>query len=88
MVGSTSELVSNLFNRSLKYFSLQKCLDNLNFQRFGISSFEINKLKISTLPIVNVPDVYLIFCRDFREVFMISLSSFFSSLDPIISKPT
>ena len=61
IIGSKDEKNDDkeIINTSLK--SLQKCLDNLNFQRFGISSFEINKLKISTLPIVNVPDEYLIF---------------------------
>ena len=40
---------------------------------------EIKRLKISTFPIVIVPDEYLKFLSDFREVFIISLSSFFSS---------
>ncbi len=34
---------------------------NLNFHLFGISNFEINKLNISTFPIVSVPVEYLIF---------------------------
>ena len=53
-----------------------------------MSSFEINKLKISTLPIFKVPDEYCKLDRDFKAVLIISLSSFFSSLEPIISKPT
>ena len=52
-----------------------------------MSNFEINELKISTFPMVIVPDEYLKFLSDFREVLIISLSSIFSLCDPIISKP-
>jgi len=52
-----------------------------------MSSFEINKLKISTLPIFKVPDEYFKLDRDFKAVLIISLSSFFSSFEPMISKP-
>ena len=47
--------------QNIKYSSLQKCLANLSFHLFGMSNFEINKLNISTFPIVSVPDEYLIF---------------------------
>ena len=47
--------------QNLKYTSLQKCLANLSFHLFGISNFEINKLNISTFPIVSIPEEYLIF---------------------------
>ena len=47
--------------QNIKYSSLQKCLANLNFHLFGISNFDINKLNISTFPIVSVPVEYLIF---------------------------
>ncbi|SVD00083.1 uncharacterized protein METZ01_LOCUS352937, partial [marine metagenome] len=86
-VGSTSEFISNLFKRSLKYFSLQKCLDNLNFHLFGISNLAINKLNISTFPIFKVPDEYGKLDKDFIAVLIISLSSFFSFLEPSISNP-
>ena len=40
-----------------------------------------------TFPRVSAPDEYFIFCSNLREVYIISLSSFFSSLDPKISNP-
>ena len=53
----------------------------------GISNLDIRVLNISTLPSVNVPDEYFKFFNDFKEVFIISLSSFFSFCEPIISNP-
>ena len=55
------------------YFTHDRVLDKMsNIDKFSflafpydanneIHGFEINKLKISTLPMVSVPDVYLIF---------------------------
>jgi len=71
----------------VKYSSLQKCLESLSFHLFGISNLDIKILNISTLPMVKVPDEYFKSFNDFKDVFIISLSSFFSSLEPIISNP-
>ena len=74
-----------IFYSGQAYRKVQSKKDKIIRNQIG---FEINKLKISTFPIVNVPVVYFILCRASKDVFMISLSSFFSSFDPIISKPT
>ena len=52
-----------------------------------MSNFETNKLNISIFPIFKVLDKYEIFDKDLIALLIISLSSIFSFLDPIISKP-
>ena len=67
-----------------------KSIKNLKYSSgtLTIGNVEIfNRLNISTFPIVNVPEEYFKFFIDLREVSIISLSSFFSSFEPIISNP-
>ena len=52
-----------------------------------MSNFDIKRLKISTFPSVNFPEEYFNFCKEFKEVLIISLSSIFSFFEPIISNP-